>query len=134
MDIQEIAAGIGSSEALAQIAGKIGIDPAQAQTALQGILEHVTSGGQLEGVAEAVAAKAGIDPAQVQQFLPSVMGLVQGHADNASEGVQGMLGGLISSLQNVPAGSLLSGLDANHDGSVADDAIGLVKGLFGSKS
>lgn len=133
MDIGEIVAGIGSSSALQDVAGKVGISPDQAQAAIQGVLQHVSSGESMEGLVESVAAKAGLDPAQVQQFLPSVMGLLQGHADNASEGVQSTLTGIMGSLQNSPMGGLLSGLDANKDGSVVDEAMGLVKGLFGGK-
>jgi hypothetical protein len=130
MDIQEIVAGIGASSALQDVAGKFGLSPDQAQSTLQGVLEHVSAGQPLDGMAESVAQRAGVDPAQVQQFLPNVMGLLQGHADNAGEGVHATLSGLISSLQNSAAGGLLSGLGANKDGSVADEAIGLVKGLF----
>lgn len=133
MDIQEIAAGIGSSQALQDVAGKLGISTDQAQNALQGVLQHLDGGGSVENIAETVAAKAGIDPAQVQQFLPSVLGLLQGHAENANEGVQGALTGIMGSLQNSPFGGLLSGLDANKDGSVVDEAMGMVKGLFGGK-
>src|SRR6516164_5502003 len=102
MDIQEIVAGIGSSDALRGVAERIGMSPDQAQGALQGVIEHVTAGQPLEGMVEGVAAKAGVAPAQVEQFLPNVMGLLQGHAENASEGMQGMLGGLMGSLQNSP--------------------------------
>jgi hypothetical protein len=130
MDIQEIVAGIGASGALQDTAARLGMSPDQAQSALQGVLEHVSAGRPLEGMAENVAGRVGVDPAQVQQFLPSVMGLLQNHADNAGEGVQATLAGLMSSLQGSPFGGLLSGLDANKDGSIADEAIGLVKGLF----
>jgi hypothetical protein len=133
MDIREIVAGIGSSTALQEAAAKIGIRPDQAQTALQGVLQHVSAGQPMEGMVEEIAAKVGIDPAQVQQFLPSIMGLLQGHADNASEGVQATLAGLLGSLQGSPISGLLSGLDANKDGSVVDDALGMVTGLFGGK-
>src|SRR5258706_160341 len=130
MDIAEIASGIGASDALQQAAAKAGLDPSQAQAALQGVLEHVDANGSTEGLIEGVAAKAGLSPSLVQAFLPSVLGLLQGHAANASEGVQG---GIIGSIENTSAGSLLSGFDANKDGSVADEAVGLVKGLFGKK-
>jgi hypothetical protein len=133
MDIKEIAAGIGSSQALQDVAGKVGITPDQAQTALQGVMQHLSDGGPAEGMVESVAAKAGIDPSLVQKFLPNVMGLLQGHAENASEGVQSGLSGLMGSLQSSPFGGLLSGLDANKDGSVVDDALGMVKGMFGRK-
>jgi hypothetical protein len=135
MDIQEIVAGIASSGALQSAAAKAGIDPAQATTALQGMLEHMSANGAPTADAVgAVAAKAGLDPAQVAAFLPSIIGLLNGHAQNANEGVQSVLGGLIGSMQNVPPGSLLSGFDANKDGSLVDDAMGLVTGLFSHKT
>ena len=77
-----------------------------------------------------VAARAGVDPAQVHQFLPSVMGLLEGHSQNASAGVQGMLGGLMSSLQGSPMSGLLSGGGASG-GGVASEVLGLAKGLLG---
>ena len=130
MDIQEIVAGIGSSDALGEAASKAGVDPGQAQGILQGVLEHVTGGGDIEGMAEAVAGKVGVDPSQVQQFLPSVMGLLQGHAENANEGVQGMLGGLIGSMQGSPFATMLSGASNEGGSGVADDVAGLAKGFF----
>lgn len=97
---------------------------------LQGVLEHVSAGAPLEGMAETVAGRAGVDPGIVQQFLPQVMGLLQGHSENASAGVQGVLGSLMGSLQGGGFAALLSGLDANQNGSIADEAVGLAEGLF----
>ena len=133
MDIQEIAAGIGSSGALQGVAAKLGMTPDQAQATLQGVLQQVSAGGSAEGVVEGVAAKTGVDPAQVQQFLPHVMGLLQGHADTAPQAAQTGLAGLMGSLQSSPLGGLLSGLDANKDGSIVDDALAMAKGLLGGK-
>ncbi len=127
MDIQEIVSGIGSSDALKGIAAKVGLSPDQAQGALQGVIEHVTAGQPLEGMVDGVAAKVGASPDQVQQFLPNVMGLLQGHAENASEGVQGMLGGLMDSLHGSPAASLLE----QREGGIGSTLQGLVGGLFG---
>ena len=127
MDIQEIVSGIGSSGALQGIAQQIGLSPDQAQDALHGVIEHVTAGNPLEGMVEGVAARVGIQPEQVQQLLPNVLPLLQGHADNASEGVQGMLGGLVGSLQNSPAASLLG----QSEGGAGSALEGLVGGLFG---
>ncbi|MEP6968023.1 MAG: hypothetical protein ABI906_08065 [Pseudomonadota bacterium] len=113
MDIQEIVSGIASSQAFQDVASKVGVSPDQAQTMLHGVLDHVEAGGALESTAETVAAKAGIDPGLVQQFLPSVLPLLQGHAENASEGVQGVLGRMIGSVGG------------------AEGLLGLAKGLFG---
>ena len=88
MNIQEIVAGLGASGSLQEAADRAGISPDQAKDALHGVLEHVSSGQPIEGMVEGVAERAGIDPSQVQQFLPSIMGLLQGHAENATEGVQ----------------------------------------------
>jgi len=127
MDIQEIVAGIGSSDALKGVAAKIGMSPDQAQGALQGVIEHVTQGRPMDGMVEGVAAKVGADPDQVQQLLPNVMGLLQGHAENASEGVQGMLGGLMGELQHSPAANLLGQGEAEAPSGLS----GLIGGLFG---
>jgi len=123
MDIAQIAAGIGGSDALASAAARVGISPDQAQAALQGVLEHAQNGGDADGVVDAAAAKAGIDPSVAQQFLPSIMGLLQGHADNAPQGAQGMLGGLLGSV-----GGLLGG-----GGGSGGGLAGFASGLFGAK-
>jgi hypothetical protein len=127
MDIQEIVAGIGSSDALRGIAAKIGMSPDQAQGALQGVIEHVTAGQPMEGMVDGVAAKVGAQPEQVQQLLPNVMGLLQGHAQNADEGVQGMLGGLMGELQHSPAAGMLG----HDEGQASSGLSGLIGGLFG---
>jgi hypothetical protein len=127
MDIQEIVAGIGSSDALKGVANRIGMSPDQAQGALQGVIEHVTAGQPLEGMVEGVAARTGVSPDLVQQLLPNVMGLLQGHSENASEGVQGMLGGLMESLHSSPAASLLE----QGEGQAGGGLSGLIGGLFG---
>jgi hypothetical protein len=127
MDIQEIMTGIGSSDALRGVAAKIGMSPDQAQGALQGVIEHVTEGRPMDGMVEGVAAKVGADPSQVQQLLPNVMGLLQGHAENASEGVQGMLGGLMGELSHSPAAGMLG----QGEGQAGSGLGGLIGGLFG---
>ena len=127
MNIEEIVAGIGSSGALNGVAARIGMSPDQAQGALQGVLEHVTAGRPMEGMVDGVAAKVGAEPEQVQQFLPNVMGLLQGHAENADEGVQSMLGGLMGELQHSPAASMLN----QGEGQGGSALQGLIGGLFG---
>jgi hypothetical protein len=74
---------------------------------------------------DAVAGKTGIDPSQIQAFLPQVMPLLQGHADGAGAGDQGMLGGLLGSV-----GGLLGGGGASEGGG---GLMGLASGLFGPK-
>ena len=124
MDIESIAAMIGGGDALSSVAARLGISPDQAQAALHGVLEHTANGGAADGVVAAVAAKAGIDPSVAEQFLPSVMGLLQGHAESTGEGGQDALGGLLGSV-----GGLLGGAGGSGLGGLA----GMASGLFGAK-
>jgi hypothetical protein len=119
MDLGSILSSIGGSDALTDAASQAGIAPDQAQSVLQGVMEHATSGGVPEEMVDAVAGKTGLDPAQIQAFLPQVMPLLQGHAD--ATGDQGGLGGLLGSV-----GGLLGG---GGGGGLA----GLAAGLFGDK-
>jgi hypothetical protein len=120
MDLEGILSSIGGSDAFTAAAGQAGLAPDQAQSVLQGVLEHAASGGAPEGVVDAVAGKTGLDPAQIQAFLPRVMSLLQGHAD--ATGDLGGPGGLLGSI-----GGLLGG---GGGGGLA----GLAAGLFGDKS
>ena len=126
MDLSGILSSIGGSDALTAAAGQAGIDPGQANSVLQGVLEHATSGGAADGVVDAVASKTGLDPAQIQAFLPQVMGLLQGHADSAGGEDQGGMGGLLGSV-----GGLLGGAGG---GSGGGGLLGMAAGLFGNKS
>lgn len=134
MNIEELASNIGSSGALNAVATRLGMTPDQAQATLQGVLQHVSTGAPAGDAVEGVAARAGVAPAQVEQFLPEVMGLLKRHADSVPEGVQGRVSGLLGSLTSSPLGGMLSGLDANKDGSIVDDALGMAKGLFGPET
>jgi hypothetical protein len=115
MDIQEIVAGISASGALGNAAQSAGLQTGQARDVLHGVLSHFDGGGALETLAESVAAKAGISQTQVQAFLPQVLPLLQQHSANASEGVQGVIGGFINSMS----------------GGGGSGVGGIVKGLFG---
>lgn len=134
MDIQEIIAGLGSSSAVQEAAAKAGLSPDAAQGALQGVLEHVSSGQPAEEMAQSVAGRVGVDPSQIAQFLPSVMGALQQHVQASPEGAQGLLSGLLGSLQNSPFGGALGGLAGGAEsgqGGLADQAFGAMKNLFG---
>ena len=130
MDFQALLAGITSNPSLQDAAANVGVQPDQAQAMMHGVLDHVSTNGDLEGVAEAVAGRVGVSPAQVQQFLPVILGLLQNHAATAAPGQQAGLGGLLGSLQGGPMAGLLGSFDANQNGSVADEALGLAEGLF----
>ncbi|MDB5482154.1 MAG: hypothetical protein JWO83_3207 [Caulobacteraceae bacterium] len=121
MDIQQIAAEIGSSQELRDLAAKVGISPAGAQAIIQAVLAHTTSGGSPATVVSGVASHSGVDPGRVQQFLPSIMGLLQRHAANAPPEAQGELGGLIGSVAGV-----LGGAPSPSDGGL----LGVAESLF----
>ena len=89
-----------------------------------------------------VGAKTGIDTSKLQQLIPAVAGMVMGtlgKAQGAASGVAGaamqsplgqMAGGLLNKLGSAGGGQgagagLMSLLDANKDGSIADDVMNL---------
>jgi hypothetical protein len=121
MDIQQIAAEIGASQELRDLAAKVGISPAGAQAIVQAVLAHTASGGSPATVVSGVASHSGVDPGRVQQFLPSVMGLLQRHAANAPPDAQGELGGLIGSVVQLVGGAT---------GSNAAGILGAAESLF----
>ena len=98
MELGNLLSGLRGNPALSQAADQAGLDPGQAHDAMQGIVEHVCSGGAVDEVADVVAARIGVSPEQVQAFLPQVLPLLQGHAADASGETQGELGGLIGRL------------------------------------
>jgi hypothetical protein len=98
MELGNLLSGLRGNPALSQAADQAGLDPGQAHSALQGVVEHVCGGGRVEEAADAVAARVGVSPEQVQALLPQVLPLLQGHAADASGDAQGELGGLIGRL------------------------------------
>jgi hypothetical protein len=98
MELSDFLAGLRGNEALNQAAGQAGLEPGQAHAAVQGVIEHLSGGGAVEEVANAVAAKVGVSPDQIQALLPQVLPLLQGHAEGASGEAQGFLGGLLGRL------------------------------------
>jgi hypothetical protein len=128
MDLQGLLSSIGGSDALNAAASQAGMEPDQAHSALQGVLEHLSTGGAAEGVVDAVAAKTGLDPSQIEAFLPQVMPLLQGHADAAGGDQSGMSG-----LLGAAAGMLGGGGGGDAAASGGGGLMGLVSGLFGKK-
>lgn len=123
MNLQDILAGIGGSQALQDAASNSGVSPQDAHGMIAGLLEHAVAGGAAENVLESVASRAGVDPSLVQQFLPQVLPLLQGHADSDAGAGQPGLGGLIGTV-----GGLLGG-GASAGG--ASSFLGAAQGLFG---
>lgn len=106
------------------------------------ILSHVL-GNKQRNVEKAIAAQSGIDASTVAQILkvaaPILMGILGNQAKqqnvNSSNGLEGMLGGLLkcNSAQNEQS-FLESILDADADGSIIDDVAGMLLGDDKKKS
>ena len=127
MDINDIIASVSQNPALAETIGKLGIDPAMAQTALSGVLGQLSQGGDITQIASGVAESAGLEVSQLMALLPGLVSALQGHAGGAGGD---LINSLLGQLQGGQFGDVLAMLDTNKDGSVVDDALNLVKGLF----
>ena len=127
MDINDIIAGVSQNPALAETIGKLGIDPAMAQTALSGVLGQLSQGGDITQIASGVAESAGLEVSQLMALLPGLVSALQGHAGGAGGD---LITSLLGQLPGGQFGDVLAMLDTNKDGSVVDDALNLVKGLF----
>jgi len=101
---------------VANLAAKVGIDPAMAEKAIAALSTAHTEPG--DTVASA-AASTGLDAAVLSQIV--------GHI-----GGEGSLGQFAQLLQGTPAASLLGGLDKDGDGNPLNDLAGMAKGLFGN--
>ncbi|PCH77056.1 MAG: hypothetical protein COB98_04525 [Flavobacteriaceae bacterium] len=101
------------------------------------ILGHVF-GGKEQSVAQAVSAKSGLDLGKSMDLLkmaaPVIMGLLgkQSRQNNVADGggLDNLLGGLLGGGNQAKEGqSLITKiLDANGDGSIIDDVMGMVTG------
>lgn len=102
---------------VANLAAKVGIDPALAEKAIAALgAAHPEPGDTIA----TAAANTGLDAGTLQQLVQNIGG----------EGSLGQLAGL---LQGNPALSGLAGmLDKDGDGNPLNDVAGLAKGLFGS--
>lgn len=100
-----------------------------------GILGHVFSGKE-QNVAQAVSAKSGMDLSSVMKLLqmaaPIVMGYLgkQSRANNVNDagGIENLLGGLLGGGAQKEQNLVTQILDADSDGSVVDDIIGMASG------
>jgi hypothetical protein len=98
-----------------------------AQTALSGVLGQLSQGGDITQIASGVAESAGLDVSQLMALMPGLVSALQGHAGGAGGD---LINSLLGQLQGGQFGDVLAMLDTNKDGSVVDDALNLVKGLF----
>ena len=102
---------------VANLAGKLGIDPAMAEKAIAALgVSHQEAGDTVAGA----AAKTGIDPGVLGQIVQQIGG-------------EGSLGEFARALQDNPqAAGLFNWLDRDGDGNPLDDIAGMAKGLFGN--
>lgn len=94
-----------------------------------GILGHVFGSKDVSrAVANHASAQTGIGADILKQMLPMVATMVMGGLakQNAS-------GGLGAALGSGAGGGLLGMLDQNHDGSVADDVVGMLGKFLGGR-
>lgn len=104
------------------------------------ILGHIL-GGRQQAVEGAIARATGLDQAKVATLLPMLAPVVMGYVGRMQQQqglnagglskVLGEAGQLMSGQVGGVMGSLLQALDANHDGSVVDEAVGALGKLFG---
>ncbi len=109
----------GSPDTVANLAEKVGIDPAMAEKAVAALGQsHAEDGDTVELAAE----KTGIDTGMLGSIMEQMGG-------------EGALGDLSSKLQGGEGGlaGLASMLDRDGDGNPINDVMGMAKGLFGKK-
>lgn len=100
-----------------------------------GILGHVF-GGKVQNVAQAVSKKSGMDMNAVMQLLQMAAPIIMGYLGkesrsnkvNDANGIESLLGGLLGSGAQQEQNLVTQILDADGDGSVIDDLIGMAGG------
>ena len=107
---------VGSPADVANLAAKVGIDPAMAEKAIAALgVAHHEPGDTVAGA----AAKTGLDAGTLSQIVEQIGG-------------EGSLGEFARMLREHPqASGILGMLDGDGDGNPLDDIAGMAKGLFG---
>lgn len=99
---------------VANLASKLGLDPAVAEKAIASLgIAHQQDGD----TAELAAERSGLDLGTIQQLIAQIGG-------------EGSLTQFASAIASEP-GKVASFFDKDGDGSVMDDLAGMAKGLFG---
>ncbi len=111
---------VGQNTDIANMAAKIGIDPAMAEKAIAALASAHTQPGD---TVEAAAEQTGLDTGTMNQVLEHLGG----------EGALGQVSQMMNDHPQIMAG-LTSMLDRDGDGSVLNDLAGMAKGFFGSKT
>lgn len=106
----------GSPDTVADLAGKVGIDPSMVEKALAALGQsHAEPGDTVELAAQKTGMDAGALGSILEQF-----------------GGEGALGDMVGKLQGAGGlGGLTSMLDQDKDGNPVNDLMGMAKGLFG---
>jgi hypothetical protein len=106
----------GSPDDVANLAAKIGIDPAMAEKAIAALGQA----HQMQGdTVQAAAAKTGLPTGTLQMIVDQIGG-------------EGSLMEFANSLKSNPmAAGILAKLDADGDGNPVDDMLGMAGKLFG---
>lgn len=101
---------------VANMAGKLGIDPAMAEKAIAALgASHAEPGDTVAGA----AAKTGLDTGTLSQIVEQIGG-------------EGSLGQFAQMLKDNPqASGILGALDRDGDGNPLNDLAGMAKGFFG---
>lgn len=100
-----------------------------------GILGHIFNGKE-KNVAQAVSAKSGMDMSAVMSLLQMVAPVILGYLGKQSRqnnvndagGIENLLGGLLGGNAKQDQNLVSQLLDADGDGSVIDDIIGMASG------
>lgn len=100
-----------------------------------GILGHIFNGKE-KNVAQAVSAKSGMDLSAVMSLLQMVAPVILGYLGkqtrqnnvNDAGGIENLLGGLLGGGAQKEQNLVTQLLDADGDGSVVDDIIGMASG------
>lgn len=107
---------LGGNVDVANMAEKLGIDPATAEKAIAALGQAHSEPGDTVATA---AAQTGVDSGILSQIVAHIGG-------------EGSLGQFASLLKDHPqASSLLSSLDRDGDGNPLNDIAGMAKGFFG---
>lgn len=111
-----ILAQLGGHADVANLADKLGIDPALAEKAIAALgIAHQEPGDTIAGA----AARTGLDAGTLGQIVDQIGG-------------EGSLGAFASALKDHPqAASIIGMLDRDGDGNPLNDLAGMAKGLFG---
>lgn len=100
-----------------------------------GILGHIF-GGKEQNVAKAVSVKSGMDMSSVMKLLQMATPVIMGYLGKQSRqqqvsdggGIQNLLGGILGGEAENDQNFVSQILDADGDGSVIDDLIGMASG------